>query len=79
MAYLVITINASNATVQNLIDKTFKDSAGTQPSLERLAAYLSEIACGATSGATVQFTVRDNNPSVATHGTGSVQVTHSKA
>jgi len=75
---LVIVVSDTNATIQNIIDKTFSDSAGTQVSLARIGDYLASIDSGAQTGATVQVTVRDTDPSVATHGSGSVQVTLSK-
>lgn len=74
---VVVVISDINGTIQQLIDRTFRDSAGTQVSLNRLVDYLMAIDSGAQTGATVQVTVRDTDPSVATHGTGSVQATMS--
>jgi hypothetical protein len=75
---LVIVVSDTNATITNLIEKTFSDSAGTTVSLSRIVDYISSIQCGAQTGATVQVTVRDTDPSVGTSGSGSVQVTLSK-
>jgi hypothetical protein len=75
---LVLVISDTNATIQHLIDKSFKDSAGTAPSLNKIANYLLSVDCGAQTGATVQVTVRDTAPSVTTSGSGSVQATISK-
>jgi hypothetical protein len=75
---LVLVITSTNETVQQLIDKSFSDSAGTTVSLNRIVDYISGISCGAQTGATVQVTVRTTDPSVATAGSGSVQVTLSK-
>lgn len=73
-----IVVTSTNETVQQLIDKTFSDAAGTTPSLNRLIDYLSGIASGAQTGATIQFTVRTSAPSITTSGSGSVQATISK-
>ncbi len=75
---LVLVIEDTNSTIGQLIDKTFKDHAGTTPSIDRLLNYLTSIQSGAQTGATIQFTVRDTDPSVGTSGAGSVQATISK-
>lgn len=73
-AYVVVTINDPNNTIQHLKDRVYR--ANNAPdTTAALAAYIQGIAGGAFA-ASVQVTIRDTDPSVTTSGTGSVQQTH---
>lgn len=82
MAVLTVVINASAETIANLTNKVMGVSTGSsdntngEKALNNLINLLSGMAGGAAASATVQMTTRDTDPSVATSGTGSTQLTY---
>lgn len=74
MAYLVLVVNVPNDTIQRLKDQA-QFPTKVSESINGCIDVLAAIAGGAKP-ASVQVTVRDTDPAVATHGTGSTQQTY---
>ena len=75
MAILCVVINSSTESIDQLNARVFKSSDRTQPSTQRLTDFINAIQSGACTGATVQLTTRDTDPSISTSGTHSAQAT----
>lgn len=80
-ATLNITINMTG-TIQNLNDINFPTlstgvTTGGNNTLNQLIDYLGALSAGTQNG-TIIATTRDTDPSVATSGTGSRQITINK-
>lgn len=74
MAYVVLVINAPNNSIGDLSNRCQNPGNLNDP-INKCANVIAAIASGHLP-ASVQVTVRDTDPSVATSGTGSTQNTY---
>lgn len=75
MSYLVIVVNSTNDTIENLNAKVVHSSGNGLEGVVALRNYMDSILIGVVD-AEVQFTTRDSDPSVSTSGSGSTQATY---
>lgn len=74
MAFLVLVIDTNNHSIADLNDRVNKGSTKPFDCVIGARNYLDAVLAG-TVNASVQYTTRDTDPSVATSGTGSAQAT----
>lgn len=74
MAYLVIVINSPESISE--LNSKIQGTKSSPEALNAVANYVNAIN-SANISATAQVTIRDTDPAVTTHGTGSTQETYS--
>ncbi len=79
MAFLCIVINDSFNSIPQLNAKSVAnavDAGNGEICMQLLTNYLDGLKAGTNAAATVQVTTRDTDPSIATSGTSSTQVSY---
>lgn len=75
MAFMVLVIDVPNESIAQLNAKVVTAASRRQEGVASCRNYLDALLAGAVDGS-VQVTTRSTDPSVATAGTGSAQVTY---
>ena len=78
MAFLVLVIDATSGESIAQLNAKIQDATNPNEALNNVTNYLDGIKSGAKN-ASVQVTIRDTDPSVATSGSGSTQNTYNKS
>jgi len=75
MARIVLVINSSKESINQLNEKVINASGNPHEGIVKCRNYLDSLLAGAVD-ASVQATTRDTDPAVATSGSGSAQRTY---